>query len=102
MQRKLLRFIRVHFNETGQLLILYFAFIKYLRKKCHYNEAAHELFIYFKKTYDSVMTEVLYNNFLEFSILMKIDRQIKMCLNETYSRVWVGRICLTWYLLKMV
>jgi hypothetical protein len=32
MQRKLLYVISVDFNATGQLLIIYSAFIKYLRK----------------------------------------------------------------------
>jgi hypothetical protein len=29
------------FDATGQLLIIYSAFAKYLRKKQEYNEAAH-------------------------------------------------------------
>ena len=32
-----------------------------LEKKWEYNEAVHQLFIDFKKTYDSVRREVLYN-----------------------------------------
>jgi hypothetical protein len=47
----------------------------------------HQLFIDFKKTSDSV----LYNILLEFGIPMKLLRLIKMCLNETYSRVLVGK-----------
>jgi hypothetical protein len=33
MQRKLLEIISLNFNEKGQLLTIYFAFITYLRKK---------------------------------------------------------------------
>jgi hypothetical protein len=33
MQRKLLAIINVDFDATGQLLIIYSAFIKYLKKK---------------------------------------------------------------------
>ena len=33
MQRKLLRIINVDFDAAGQLLIIYFAYVKYLRKK---------------------------------------------------------------------
>jgi len=33
----------------------------------------------------------LYNILIEFSIHMKLVRLIKMCLTETYSRVWVGK-----------
>jgi hypothetical protein len=40
-------------------------------------------FIGFKKAYDSVRREVLYNILIEFGVLMKLIRLIKMCLNET-------------------
>jgi len=33
----------------------------------------------------------LYNVLIEFVIPMKLVRLIKMCLNEMYSRVWVGK-----------
>jgi hypothetical protein len=56
-----------------------------------YNEAVHQLYIDFKKAYDSVRREVLYNILIEFGIPMKLVRLVKMCLNETYSRVWVGK-----------
>jgi hypothetical protein len=63
-----------------------------LEKKWEYNEAVHQLFIDFKKAYDSIRGEVLYNNILiQFCIPMKLVRLVKMCLNETYSRVWVGK-----------
>jgi hypothetical protein len=48
MQRKLLGLINVDSHATGQLLIIYSAFVKYL-KKWEYNEAVHQLFIDFKK-----------------------------------------------------
>jgi hypothetical protein len=40
MQMKLLGIISVDFDVTGQLLIIYSAFIRYLRKKWEYNEAS--------------------------------------------------------------
>jgi hypothetical protein len=55
-----------------------------------YNEAVHQPFIDFKKPYDSVMREGLYNILIEFGIPMKLVRLVKMCLNETYSR---DRVC---------
>ena len=51
----------------------------------------NQLFIDFKKAYDSVRREVLYNILIEFGVPKKLVRLIKMCLNETYSRVWVGK-----------
>jgi len=62
-----------------------------LEKKWEYNEAVHQLFTDFKKAYDSVRGEVLYNILIENGIPMKLVRLIKMCLNETYSRVQVGK-----------
>jgi hypothetical protein len=45
----------------------------------------------FKKAYESVWREVLYNILSEFGIPMKPVKLMKICLNETYSRVWVGK-----------
>jgi hypothetical protein len=58
MQSKLLGIIYVHFTATDQLLITYSAFAKHSRKKWTYNGAVHELFMDFKKAYDSVRTNV--------------------------------------------
>jgi hypothetical protein len=52
----------------------------------------HQLFIDFKKAYDSVKREVLYNILLEFGVPKKLVRLIKMCLNETYSKVCKGKL----------
>ena len=51
----------------------------------------HQLFIDFKKAYDSVGREVSYNIFIEFGNPIKQIRLIKMCLKETHSRVQVGK-----------
>jgi hypothetical protein len=58
-----------------------------LEKKWEYNEAVHQLFIDFKKDYDSVRREFLYNTVVEFGICKKLVRLMKVCLNETYRRV---------------
>jgi len=50
----------------------------------------HQLVTDFKKAYDSVRREVLYNILTECGIPMKVLRLKKMCLNET-RRVWVGK-----------
>jgi hypothetical protein len=49
------------------------------------------IFIDFKKVYDSVRTEVLYNILVEFGTPRKLVRLIKMCLNETYSKIRIGK-----------
>jgi hypothetical protein len=68
-----------------------FSIRQILEKKWEHNEAVHQLFIDFKKAYDCVRREVLYNILIEFGIPMKLVRLIKMWLSETYSRVWVGK-----------
>ena len=45
-----------------------------LGKKWEYNEALHKLSIDFKKAYDSVSREVLYNILLEFGVPKKLVR----------------------------
>jgi len=50
-----------------------------------------QLFIDFKKAYDSVRREVLSKILIEFGIPRKLVRLIKMSLTETYSRVRVGK-----------
>jgi len=62
-----------------------------LEKKWEYNEAVCQLFIDFKKAYGSVRREVIYNILIEFGIAMKLVRLVKMCLNETCSRVRIGK-----------
>jgi hypothetical protein len=52
----------------------------------------HQLFIDLKKICDSVGIEVLYNILLEFGIPKKQVSLIKMCLNETCSKVRVGKL----------
>jgi hypothetical protein len=81
----------VGFDVTDQLLIRSFAFVRYWRKKWEYNETVHQLYVDFKKAYDSVRREVLYNILIEFGIPLKLVSLIKMCLNETYSKVRIGK-----------
>jgi hypothetical protein len=52
----------------------------------------HQLFVNFKKAYDSVKRKVLYNILLKFGISEKLVRPIKMCLNKTYSKVRTGKL----------
>jgi hypothetical protein len=50
----------------------------------------HQLFIDFKKAYDSVRREALYNIVTEFGIPKKLVKKKKIYLTETYIRVRVG------------
>jgi hypothetical protein len=62
-----------------------------LEKKWEYNGMVHQLFIDFKKAYDSIK-KLLYNILLEFGIPKKLVRLIEMCLNETYSKVHISKL----------
>jgi hypothetical protein len=50
-----------------------------------------QLFIDSEKAYDSVNREILYNIFTEFCIPMDLVRVIRMCLNEIYSKLRIGK-----------
>jgi chorismate mutase len=67
--------INVDFDATDQLLIIYSAFVKYL-KKWEYIKAMDHLCMDFKKAYDSFRREVLYNIFIEFGIPLKLTKKI--------------------------
>jgi hypothetical protein len=62
-----------------------------LEKNWEYNGTVHQLFIDFKKAYDSVRRDALYNILIEFGIPRKLVGLIRMCLNETYGRVRIGK-----------
>jgi hypothetical protein len=87
MQGKLLEIINVDFDATGSNTVHIFFILHILEKRLKYNEAVHQLFIDFKKTYESVRKAVLYHILIQFGNPMELVRIIKMCLNETYSRV---------------
>jgi sorting nexin-29 len=62
-----------------------------LEKKQEDIEAVYQIFIDFKKAYDSVRREVLYNILNEFGIPMKLARLRQTSLKETNGRVRVGK-----------
>jgi hypothetical protein len=74
-------------NIIDHLQIRSFTFVRYWRK----NGGTTRQYNSFKKPYDSVRREVLYNILIEFGIPMKLVKLIKLCLNESYSKVRIGR-----------
>jgi hypothetical protein len=58
-----------------------------LKKKWEYSGTVDQLLIDFREVFE----EVLYNIQLEFCIDKKPLNVIKMCLNETYSEVRIGK-----------
>jgi hypothetical protein len=79
------------FNIIDHLLVKFVCIRQILEKRWEYNETVHQLFIYFKKAYYSVRREVLCNILIEFGAPVKLVRLIKMCSNETYSKVCLGK-----------
>jgi hypothetical protein len=47
-------------------------------KKWEHNETVHELFIDFRKAYDSVRREILHKILIEFEVPMKLVRLITL------------------------
>jgi hypothetical protein len=88
---KLLGIISVGSIVTDLLWIIFYI-QQILEKKWEYNGMVHQLFLGFKKAYDSVKREVLYNILLEFGIPKMLLRLIKMCLNKIYSKVHIGKL----------
>jgi hypothetical protein len=86
---KLLGIISVGFDVTDQLLTRPFAFITYWGKN---GSTMRQYISYlYKKAYDLVRTDVLYNILIEFGVPMRLVRLIKMCFNETYSEVRISK-----------
>jgi hypothetical protein len=74
-------------STTDQIFCIH----QILEKKWEYNETVHQLFIDFTKSYDSVRREVFYTILIDFVVPMILVRPIKMCLNETYGEVHIGK-----------
>jgi hypothetical protein len=62
-----------------------------LEENWEYSETVHQLFIVFKRAHDSVRREALYNILIEFVISIKVVRLINLYLNETCTKVRIGR-----------
>jgi hypothetical protein len=71
---------------NGYLYIIY----RFFEYTCHVHETVQQLFVEFKKSYDSVRREVLYNIPIEFELHVKPLMLIKMYNNKPYRRVHTG------------
>jgi hypothetical protein len=78
-----------------------FLICQILEKKWDYGEIVHEQFIDSKKACDALRKEVLYNILIKLEVPIKvvmlikmhnpIIKIIKMCLNETYDKIHIGK-----------
>ena len=91
MRRKLSGIINVAFDAIGRLLIIYSAFIKYL-KNWEYNDPVHQLFIDFKKAYDSVRREVLYKRVEVNQDGLKLNGTHQLLAYADYDNILGGSI----------
>ena len=87
---ELLGIISLDFERNRSTTDHIFYIRQILEKKWDYKEAVHQLFMDFKRTYDSVRVEVFYNVLIEFGIPMKRAMLIKYD-NKINSRVLVGK-----------
>jgi hypothetical protein len=61
------------------------------KRKWEYSMTVHQLFEDFKKAYDSVRRALLYSVLIEFGVPIKLVSLIEICLNETCSKVRIGK-----------
>jgi hypothetical protein len=78
--------MNVDFGVTGQLLIIYSAFVRYLRKIWEYNEAVYQLFIDVKKAYDSgkVIMELQLDATITVLLISKIS---STCFGQIFAHL---------------
>jgi hypothetical protein len=73
-----------------------------LRKNGNTSKQFISYLIGFMKDYDSGRRKIRYNILIEFGILTKLVRLIKLCLTGTYGRVRVGKNLSEIFPIKMV
>ena len=56
-----------------------------------YNETVHKILVDFKKAYDSIRKEVLYNILTELCVPMKQVMLIELCRNGARSKIRIGK-----------
>ena len=78
------------FRRNRSTLDQIFALRQILEKKWEYNGTVHQLFIDFKKAYDSIKREKFYSILIRFGIPKKLVQLVRMCLRDPISRVRIG------------
>jgi hypothetical protein len=78
--------ISEYFDVTDQLLVRYSVFVRY-GERWEYSGTEHQIFVDLEKVCDSVQRGILSNGLFDFVIPIKLIRLIKMCSNETCSKV---------------
>jgi hypothetical protein len=81
---KVIRDYQCGFRRNRLIINQIFSICKVLEKNW---KAVRQLFVDFKKPYDSVRREECYSIHIEFWLAMKLIGLIKMSLNETCSKV---------------
>jgi hypothetical protein len=90
MQMKLLGITNLNFGIIDQRLIKFSVTGRY-RKKWECNGTVYQLFLDFKKAYDSVRREVFHSIFIEIEISRKLVGLIQMCSKKpTVQCVWAN------------
>jgi hypothetical protein len=74
----------VNFGEKDKLLIRYSVFVRQKKIVCTMR-AAHQIFVDFKKAYDSVRKDALYNIPIELCFPVELVGLIKRCLKDGYA-----------------
>jgi len=78
------------FRRSRSTLDQIFTLRRILEKKWEYNGTVYQLFIDFKKAYDSIRRKKLYSILIRFEIPKKLVQLVKMCLNDRTRRVRIG------------
>ena len=90
MHRKLLGIINVDLDAAGQLLIIYCAFVKYLRENGNTMKQCISYLQYFKNSCDS-LRKVLCHIFTEFGVTMRVIKVKVKCTLVQALRLCTGR-----------
>ena len=78
------------FRRNRSTIDQIFTLRQILEKSWEHNLEVHNVFLDFKKAYDCIHREGLYNILLEFGIPKKLVRMVQVCLEGSRSRVVIG------------